>query len=167
VALGTLTPTTGTSLTSGTTTVWLRSSKAYVLSAQATALNFTGAGSADGGNAITAGDIGFGVTSMTLTGVNVANTGSRSDTVVGKFDYTGGYPSVTNGLTPFVSGTNGTLSDISSNTQILSGGRISSQGNMSTDNNYIAVVLGVSSLPQYFTPNTNFSSTITLTITAP
>ncbi len=167
VALGTLTPTTGGVLATNSTTVWLRSSKAYVLSAQAAALNFTALGSVDNGTTIALSDIGFGVTTLGLTGANVANTGSRNDAVISKFDYTSGYPTVTNGLTPFQAGTNGTLNDITSNTQILSGSRISSLGNMSTDNNYIAVTLGVATLPQYFTPNTSFSSVVTLTITAP
>jgi hypothetical protein len=126
VALGTLTPTTGGTLTSQTFQVRMRSSKAYVLSAHTTALSFTGLGATDGGNTIAAGD-----------------------------------------LTPFVAGTNGTLNDISANTQILSGSRISSKGNISTNNNFILATLGLATLPQYFTPNTDFSATITLTVTAP
>ena len=167
VALGTLTPATGGSLTSGTFQVRMRSSKAYVLSAQTTALSFTGLGDTDGGNTISATDIGFGITALANTGANVANSGSRTDTIVAKFSYTGGYPAVTNGLTPFVAGTNGTLNDISSNTQILSGTRISTKGNISTNNNFILATLGIATLPQYFTPNTDFSATITLTVTAP
>lgn len=167
VALGTLTPATGGTLTSGTFQVRMRSSKAYVLSAQTTALSFNGLGAVDGGTTIAAGDIGFGITTLANTGANVANSGSRTDTVVAKFDYTGGYPAVTNGLTPFVAGTNGTLSDISANTQILSGSRISTKGNISTNNNFILATLGLATLPQYFTPNTDFSATITLTVTAP
>jgi hypothetical protein len=167
VALGTLTPATGGTLTSGTFQIRMRSSKAYVLSAQATSLSFNGLGAADGGDTIAATDIGFGITTLTNTGANVANTGSRTDTIVSKFDYTGGFPAVTNGLTPFVAGTNGTLNDISANTQILSGSRISTKGNISTNNNFIAATLAVSTLPQYFTPNTDFSATITLTVTAP
>jgi hypothetical protein len=167
VALGTLTPTTGGTLSTGSFQVRMRSSKGYILSAQSTSLNFTGLGATDGGNTIAAQDIGFGITALTLTGANVANTGSRTDAIISMFDYTGGYPGVTNGLSPFAAGTNGTLNDISSNTQILSGGRISVRGNISTDNNFILATIGIATLPQYFTPNTNFSATITLTVTAP
>jgi hypothetical protein len=167
VALGTLTPATGGALTQGTFQVRLRSNKAYVLSAQATALSFNGLGSTDGGDTIALGDIGFGITALANTGTNVANTGSRTDSVVSLFDRTSGFPSVTNGLTPFVSGTHGTLNNITSNTQLLSGPRISSKGNISTSNNFILATLALATLPQYFTPNTDFSTTVTLTITAP
>jgi len=167
VALGTLTPTTGGTLATGSVQVRLRSSKAYVLSAQTTALAFTALGSTDGGTTIAATDIGFGITAIVNTGVNVANTGTRTDTIVAKFSYTGGYPAVVNGLTPFLAGTNATLNDISANTQILSGSRISNKGNISTNNNFILATLGLATLPQYFTPNTDFSTTITLTATAP
>lgn len=167
VALGTLTPATGGTLTSRTFQVRMRSSKAYVLSAQATALSFNGLGAPDGGDTIAATDIGFGITTLANTAANVASSGSRTDAIVAKFNYTGGYPAVTNGLTPFVAGTNATLSDISANTQILSGSRISTKGNISTNNNFILATLGVATLPQYFTPNTDFSATITLTVTAP
>lgn len=91
--------------------------------------------------------------------------GSGSHTIVTLFDYDPRTLSVTNGLTPFVALTNGTLDDISgSGAQILSGLRISVQGNISTDNNFILATLAVATLPQYFTPNAGFSTTITLTI---
>lgn len=167
VALGALTPASDDALATGTFSVRMRSNKAYVLSAQASALAFTGLGADDGGDQIALSDIGFGITTVANTGVNVANTGSRTDTVVAIFDRTGGWPAATNGLSPFVAGTDGTLDDITSNTQILSGSRISSKGNISTNNNYIEATVGVAVLPQYFTPNTNFSTTITLTVTAP
>lgn len=167
IALGTLNPANDQALTTGNVIVRFRSSKAYVLSAQATALNFTGLGAVDSGTTIALSDIGFGITATTLTGANVANTGSRTDAIVAKFLYTSGWPSATNGLTPFVVGTNGTLNDLIANTQILSGGRISAKGNISTNNNFILVTLGVATLPQYFTPNTSFSSTVTLTMTCP
>ena len=168
VAMGVLTPTTGGTLTPASFPVRLRSSRSYVLSAQATALTFTGLDAANGGATMTGADIGFGVSTLTTTGANVANPGpGRTDTIVPLFNYTGGFPAVTNGLTPFVSGTHGTLNDVVANTQILSGGRISSRGNISTDNNFITAVLSLAALPQYFTANTEFSTTVTLTVTAP
>jgi hypothetical protein len=167
VALATLTPAAGSTLAKDTFQVRLRSNKAYVLSAQASALTFNGLGQVDSGDTIALTDLGFGITAMTNTGANVANSGARTDNIVSKFNYTSGFPAVTNGLSPFVAGTHGTLNDIASNTQILNGGRISSKGNLSTNNNFILVTLGLATLPQYFTPNTDFSTTVTLTVTAP
>lgn len=168
IALGTLNPATGSALASGTVQVRLRSNKAYTLSAQATALNFSSPGAADGGSAISMDDIGFGITAVDATGTNVAT--GHTDTIVAgapSFDYRSGWPAVSNGLTPFVAGTNATLNSISANTQVLSGSRISAKGNISTNNNFVLVTFGLATLPQYFTPNSGFSSTITLTIAAP
>ena len=162
IILGTLTPATGGTLTSGTAQIRLRSNKAYQLTAQATALSFTGAGAADGGASIALSDFGFGIASIDATGANVAN--ATGHTVVSLFNYDPRSVSVTNGLTPFVPSTHGTLDDITTSTQILSGPRISTQGNISTDNNFILVTLAVATLPQYFTPNSSFSTTVTLTI---
>ena len=168
VALGSLTPATGAALASGTVQIRLRSNKAYTLSAQATALNFSSPGAADGGSAITLDDIGFGITAIDATGANV--TSGHTDTIVGgspTFDYRSGWPAVSNGLTPFIAGTHATLNNISANTQVLSGSRISAKGNISTNNNFVLVTFGLATLPQYFTPNSGFSSTITLTVAAP
>jgi hypothetical protein len=61
-----------------------------------------------------------------------------------------------------------TLNDITgTGAQVISGSRISSKGNLATNDNYISVFFGVATLPQFFTPNAGFSSTITLTIAAP
>jgi hypothetical protein len=162
IVLGTLSPATGGTLINGTTQIRLRSNKEYKLTAQATALNFVGAGSDDGGDPIALTDFGFGISSIDATGANVAN--SSGHTIVTLYDYDPRTVSVTNGLTPFVPATHGTLNDITSSTQILSGPRISAVGNISTDNNFILATLVVATLPQYFTPNTSFSTTITLTI---
>jgi hypothetical protein len=162
VVLGVLTPATGGVLTNGSTQIRLRSNKAYYLNAQATALNITGPGAADGGNTISLSDLGFGVSSLDATGANVAN--HVGHTVVALFNYDPAAVAVTNGLTPYVPGTQGTLNDITASTQILSGPRISTQGNISTDNNFILCTISVATLPQYFTPNTSFSTTITLTM---
>jgi hypothetical protein len=162
IVLGTLTPATGSALTSGTTLIRLRSNKAYNLNAQVSALSFVGPGAADGGSSIALSDFGFGISSIDATGANVAN--AVGHTVGALFNYDPRTVSVTNGLTPYVPGTDGTLNDITSSTQILSGPRISTLGNISTDNNFILATLVVATLPQYFTPNTSFSATITLTI---
>jgi hypothetical protein len=162
VILGVLTPATGGVLSTGSTPIRLRSNKAYYLNAQATALNFTGPGTADSGATIALSDFGFGISSIDATGANVAN--HVGHTVVALFNYNPATTPVTNGLTPYVPGTHGTLNNITASTQILSGPRISNQGNISTDNNFILCTLSVATLPQYFTPNTSFSTTITLTI---
>jgi hypothetical protein len=161
IALGTLTPGNTNTLTTGTADVRLRSNKAYTLTAQASALNVTGPGSADGGDTIALSDIGFGITSMTLTGANVANNGSRADSIAAGFDASGGWPAAANGLTPAFTTT---LNSVTSATQVLSGTRISARGNLATNDNFITVTFGVATLPQFFTPNTGFSSVITLTI---
>jgi hypothetical protein len=162
VVLGVLAPATGGVLSTGSTQIRLRSNKAYYLNAQATALSFTGPGAADGGATIALADFGFGISSIDASGANVAN--HVGHTVVALFNYDPTTTAVTNGLTPYVPGTNGTLNNITASTQILSGPRISTQGNISTNNNFLLCTLKVATLPQYFTPNTSFSTTITLTI---
>ncbi|HEX4997572.1 MAG TPA: hypothetical protein VFY29_05075 [Terriglobia bacterium] len=161
IALGSLTPGNTNTLTTGTADVRLRSNKAYKLTAQATALNITGGAAADGGDTIALSDIGFGITSITLTGANVANNGARTDAIGAGFDVTGGWPAAANGLSPTFTAS---LNEVTSATQVLSGTRISKKGNLATTDNYITVTFGVATLPQFFTPNTGFSSVITLTI---
>lgn len=162
VILGNLNPANNGVLTSGSTQIRLRSNKAYKLTAQTTALNFVGAGAADNGSSIALSDFGFGISSIDATGANVANAAGH--TVDALFNYDPSAVVVANGLTPFVPATHGTLNDITLSTQILSGPRISAKGNISTDNNFVLATLVVATLPQYFTPNTSFSTTITLTI---
>lgn len=160
IALGTLTPATGGTLTANTVQARLRSNKAYKISAQASVLSFVGPGAADGGSAIALTDIGFGISAVSAVGANVAAT--HTDTIVLGYDVSAGWPAVTNGLTPAFSKT---LNDITlAATQILSGTRISARGNISTNDNFVLATFGVATLPQYFTPNTSFSTTITLTI---
>jgi len=161
VILGNLNPATGGALTSGTTQIRLRSNKAYQLTAQATALSFTTLGTVDNGATIALSDFGFGISSIDATGANVANAANHN--IVARFNYDPRTVAVTNGLTPFTAG-NGKLNDITSSTVILAGPRISALGNISTDNNFILATLVVATLPQYFTPNAGFSTTITLTI---
>ena len=163
IALGVLTPTSGVTiadLTTGTPVdVRLRSNKAYKLTATAGALAVIGAGATDGGEAIALTDIGFGILLITAPGANGAT--GRSDTIVAGYDVSGGWPTPTNGLTPVFTKT---LNDITSATQVLSGTRVSAKGNIATNNNYLTVRFGVATLPQFFTPNTGFSSIVTLTL---
>src|SRR5438093_293850 len=159
IVLGTLTPSNNGTLAQNTAQVRLRSNKAYKVTAQASALNFTAAGSADGGAALALTDVGFGVTSISAAGANVAT--GHTDTITTGYDLSGGWPTPTNGLTPAFTKT---LNDITSGVQVLNGTRISARGNLSTNNNFVLVTFGAATLPQFFTPNTGFSTTITLTI---
>jgi hypothetical protein len=161
IALGSLTPGNTNGLTTGTADVQVRSNKAYTITAQASALGFTLPGATAGGDDIALTDIGFAVTGTTLTGANVVNSGSRTDAPAPGFAIGLGWPTASNGLTPAFGKT---LNDITSSTTIMSGPRISKKGNMSTDNNFISIQFGVATLPQLFTPNQGFSTTITLTI---
>jgi hypothetical protein len=161
ISLGVLTPANTGTVTSGTATVNMRSNKAYKVTAQSSALTITGGGATDGGDDIALTDIGFAVTAMTLTGGNVASSGSRTESA-GAFALPGtGWPASTDGLTPSFSRT---LNDIQTAQQILQGTRISKKGNLMTTDNFISVTFGVATLPQFFTPNTNFSAVITLTM---
>jgi hypothetical protein len=160
IALGALIPGNTTTLSTGTATVNMRSNKAYKVTAQASPLNIPTPGATDGGDDIALTDIGFAVTAMTLTGTNVANSGSRAENA-GGFALGTGWPTATNGLTPAFGKT---LNDIQTPQQILQGTRISKKGNLSTNDNFISVTFGVATLPQFFTPNTGFSTVITLTM---
>jgi hypothetical protein len=141
--------------------VRLRSNKAYKVTAQASALSFTSPGTTDGGNSLTLSDVGFGILSVSATGANVA--AGHTDTVGLGFDVSGGWPSVTNGVTPAFAKT---LNDITTATQVISGSRVSARGNISTTDNFVQVTFGIATLPQYFTPNSSFSTTVTLTISS-
>ena len=165
IDLNVLTPANNNTLTTSTPfEVRLRSNKAYKLTASALGLSFSSAGSNDGGSPIALTDIGFGITSTTLTGANVANTGNRTDAIAAGFNAST-WPTPTNGTTPSFTKT---LNNITgAGVEVLSGSRISARGNLSTNDNYISVFFGVATLPQFFTPNSGFSSTVTLTIATP
>jgi len=164
-ALGVLTATNTSTLAQiPPVVVRIRSNQQYKLSA-VSVFTISGAGSADGGQAITASDIGFGITAKDATGSRVAT--GHTDTIAAKFDYTTTAMTalpVTDGLTPFVAGTNGTLNDIVASNQIIQGSLVSKQGNINTQENFVSLTFGAATLPQYFTPNTSFQAVVTLTI---
>jgi hypothetical protein len=165
---GTLTIGSGT-LNSPTPMVFrLRSNAAYKLNAAVTAMS----GMVDGvpssevanvGQAMKNGDIGFGFTAaIDKSGTAVVGGGltpTRVDTIVTGYDVSSGWPTPADGHPGFAK----TLHDINTSTQILSGSRISADGDNASDDNYLVITMGVSALPQYFTPGT-FSGTVTLTI---
>ena len=159
IVLGTLTPSNNGTLAQNTAQVRLRSNKAYKVTAQASALNFSNAGSVDGGAALALTDVGFGITNISAAGANVAT--GHTDTIATGYDVSGGWPTPANGLTPTFGKT---LNDITTGVQVLNGTRISARGNLATNNNFVLVTFGAATLPQFFTPNTGFSTTITLTI---
>lgn len=146
----------------------LRSNQAFKLQAQVTTPLAHGAGPGDDfGDPITVSDIGFGIRTFVNTGANVVNTGSRTDIITQKFDYTGGFPTGSGGLITFDGTTvaSGSLNHINAApTTILTGQRISKRGNISTTDNFLVVTFGFCILPQFFTPDANFTATITLTI---
>ncbi len=109
ISFGALTPANNNTLASGTAQVRLRSNKAYRVTAQASALSFAGAGATDGGASLSLADIGFGISALDTSGANVANTVGH--TIVALYNYDPAAFTVTNGLTPFVAGTHGTLND--------------------------------------------------------
>jgi hypothetical protein len=163
--LGALTASNNSTLTQITpVVVRIRSNQQYKLTAISVFTN-AGAGADDGGSAITPADIGFGITAKDATGTKMAT--GHTDTLTAKFDYTAtGFAAlpVTDGLTPFVAGTNGTLNDIVASTQIIQGSRVSKLGNINTQENFLKLTFGAATLPQYFSPTTAFQALVTLTI---
>ncbi len=169
-SFSTLTIGKGTLATPATLQLQLRSNYVYKLTANAAVT----AGITDGtktvasntAKAITTGDIGVGFTAaIDASGASVVNGGAsptRTDTIVSGFDVTGGWPSVTNGRTPAFTKT---LHDIyGSDVQILSGDRISASGDDSSSDNFLLLTMGIAAVPQYWTPSSGFSGTVTLTI---
>jgi len=142
----------------------LRSNHVYQITAKAVVTSgiTDGTASVAGTSAqtIKTGDIGFGFTSaIDKSGASVV--GTRTDTINTGFDVHTGWPSVTDGHTPSYSKT---LHDIyTSDTQILSGDRISASGDNSSSDNFLLITIGISTLPQYLTPGA-FSGTVTFTI---
>jgi hypothetical protein len=147
----------------------LRSNGPYKLSAAVTAVTTItdGAATPDASTtaqAIKTGDIAFGFTSAVVqNGLSVVGGGTtptRTDTIVTGYDATSGFATTTDGHTPAFTKT---LHDIYAGVQILSGDRISSSGDNSSDDNFLTVTLGVAAIPQYWTAGT-FSGTVTLTL---
>ncbi len=146
----------------------LRSNAAYKVTAQTSALTGVSEGTqttaSTAAEGLKTGDIGIGLTAaIDKSGLSVVGGGaepSRVDTIVTGFDVTGGWPTVSNGHTPAFTKT---LHDLASDTQILSGTRISAGGDNSSDDNFLVLTVGVATLPQYMTPGA-FSGTVTFTI---
>jgi hypothetical protein len=114
--------------------------------------------------AIKTGDIGFGITAVDVSLSRVVGGGStpiREDLIAAGFDARGGWSKVHNGHTPNFTKT---LHDISAtDTQILSGPRISADGDNNSNNNFLTVRVGITTLPQYLTA-VSFSGIVTFTV---
>jgi hypothetical protein len=114
--------------------------------------------------AIKTGDIGFGITSVDVSLSRVIGGGStpiRHDAIASGFDVRSGWGSGSGGHTPTFKKT---LHDISAaSIQIVSGPRISADGDNYSTNNFITVSVGISTLPQYLTVG-SFSGIVTFTI---
>jgi hypothetical protein len=159
---------TGT-MSESTQSVRLRSNAGYKLSAQVTtntgiAAGTVAAAAGSTGNAITLADIGFGVSTVAVTGASVVNGGgtpTRTDTTATGFAYT--TPTPVDGRISWSTSTLGGI--LSSSTQILSGDRISASGDNGSDDNFLTVALKAGYLPEYFTPG-NFTVVVTLTLAA-
>ncbi len=109
-------------------------------------------------------DIGFGVLAPTATGPTVSS-GSGSGVFPGATGITVGTnaSSTDPAASAVVAGTPSyakTLSDIKENSDIITGGRISYQGNVNTPDNAIVVPLRFASAPQFFDPETRTGSVV-------
>jgi hypothetical protein len=146
----------------------LRSNAPYTLMVQVGSLVGIADGSATPASttaqAIKTGDIGFGITEVDVSLSSVVGGGStpiRVDSITPGFDVRGGWPTVRNGHTPAFGKT---LHDIyGRDVQMLSGPRISADGDNYSNNNFITVMVGISTLPQYLTGG-DFSGVVTFTI---
>ena len=135
----------------------------YALTANAT-YSFMPSDPDDGGAAISAGDIGVGITDMNTSGILVMQP--RLDTVSSGFDYDPSAVTATNGLTPYTGKNSGraTLADIvnNPNTTLMQGPMIAA-GEQLLPDNHIRVTLTFAILPQHFTPGT-FTINLTLNL---
>jgi hypothetical protein len=146
----------------------LRSNAPYRLTVQAGSLVGITDGSATSGSttaqSIKTGHIGFGITAVDVSLSRVVGGGStpvRSDPIAAGFDARSGWPRVRNGRTPAFTKT---LHDIYGvDVQILSGPRISADGDNYSNNNFITLMVGIAVLPQFMTAG-SFSGVVTFTI---
>jgi hypothetical protein len=114
--------------------------------------------------AIKTGDIGFGITAVDVSLSRLVGGGStpiREDPIAAGFDVRSGWRGGQNGHTPTFTKT---LHDISTaDTQILSGPRISADGDNYSDNNFLTVSVGIATIPQFLTAG-SFSGVVMFTV---
>lgn len=146
----------------------IRSNAPYKLTVRVDSLVGIGdaAGSTPGttARAINTGDIGFGITAIDVSLSRLVGGGTtpiREDAITTGFDVRAGWPSPRGGHTPNFAKT---LHDIYGNdTQLLSGPRVSADGDNNSNNNFMTVFVGLSTLPQFLTA-TDFSGVVTFTV---
>jgi hypothetical protein len=113
---------------------------------------------------IKTGDIGFGITAVDVSLSRVVGGGTtpvRTDPIAAGFDVRGGWAGNGRGHTPHFTKT---LHDIyAANTLILSGPRISADGDNNSTNNFLTVTVGIATMPQYLT-TVGFSGIVTITV---
>ena len=135
-----------------TVNVELRSNTAYRVQAN------SDLGSTVGTSAWELDDIGFGVLPASNSGDGAAVFSGASNISVGanasSADPAAAAP--VNGVPSYAK----TLSDIKENSDIITGSRISYQGNVTTPNNAIIVPLRFASAPQFFDPATRTGSVV-------
>ena len=135
----------------------------YALNASAT-YSFLPGDPADGGQTVSEGDIGVGITGMDTSGMLVMQP--RLDTISSGFDYDPAAVTATNGLTPYTGMNSGraTLADIVNNPNItLLQGPMVAPGEQLLPDNHILVTITFAILPQHFTPGT-FTINLTLNL---
>lgn len=119
---------------------------------------------------VTPADIGFAITNINSTGVQVVNP--RVDTIGGTFGQAPGANAVVNVATGDVAYTT-TLNNIGGGATLLQGDRISQRGSFISPTNAILVQTEFTLLPQLFgydpvvLANNQFSYVLTLTMTSP
>lgn len=160
--LGDVSPNNANDYVGGRVTVILRSNTNYKLSAQVT--SSSGFGSAANGD-ITLADIGFGLQNLQNSGGLVVGNPAANSTIAAPFNND---PSSATKDQDGIPQYSARLSNITTQTDVLTGPRISKGGSINSPNNGLLVDTIYVVAPQFFTPTTgNFSATVTYTITAP
>jgi len=157
INLGEVGPSNPSSFVKATVPLKLRSNAAYVLSAQATVTS-----SASTANRVTAADIGFGLGSVSRTGVGVA-TGSDTNTTAGDPTLTGAING-SSGRFEFTA-VRSNLGAFASSVTALSGSYIMNAVPRSNSNGL--TVPAIFAIKPQFYENGTTSATVTFTVTAP
>lgn len=168
--LGDVSPNNANDYVGGTVQVVMRTNAAYTLSAAVTASSgFGAAGNANGDFSLA--DIGFGIPASALaasgSGALVSAGAVGSSSVVAAFNSDPSSASKDADGIPTFSATLNSLSTTAPGTQVLSGPRISRGGSLNSPNNGLLANTVYAVGPQFFTPNTGFSATVTYTLATP
>jgi len=156
IPFGNLTP--GTSTTPASTQVQFRirsnNSTGYKILVSAV-FNVTPTALVQGGNTVSASDIGVGISSI-IPGN--ATSSPRGDTIAVGFNYDPATVAATNGMTPYTGAALGlaTLADIVANPNmtLLSGPKVANNQGINNQNNFLTVTITFGLVGQFFTPST-------------